>query len=200
MFLLTAATIFGAASISVKSISISSDYKVLVADAETMLAFTTPSTSTINVVVPYEYSNKETFPIGTRIYGTALTDGTLNITGETNSVIIINPDYSFRTRKLGSHFELTKIKRNIWLLTGDLYSLQVDAYIGDDITLKANVDPSATSPLSFVWYKNNVAIPNATNASLKLTNIQTTDNGNYKVTAKNVGGYSFSETTSVIVR
>lgn len=198
--LATAAAVFGAASINVKNVSTSADYKMIAADAETMIAFTTPSTSIINVIVPFESGTKDIFPIGTKIYGTALTDGTLTIVGENSNVTIINPDAAFRTKKLGSQFSLTKIKRNIWVLDGDLYSLLVDAYVGDDVTLKANVDPSATPPLTFAWYKNNVVIVGATNASLKLTDVKVEDGGNYKVTVKNDMGYSFSEVTNLAIR
>jgi hypothetical protein len=78
--------------------------------------------------------------------------------------------------------------------------LQADAYVGDDITIKANVDAAATGPLRFVWYKNNVLLTGRTNASLKLTNITTADAGNYRVEARNTAGLVKSETTSLIVR
>jgi len=187
-------------SFKIKTILTSTDYKLQPSDTNTMLTFATPSNSTVKVVVPQEHRNKNIFLAGTRIYGTALTDGVIAIVGETNKVEIINPDFAFRTRKMGSQFSLIRLSKNMWALNGDLYSLQVDAYVGDEIILKANVDPAAASPLYFVWYKQDVPIEGATNASLKLTNIQQSDEGNYTVQVNNDFGYSNSETTTIFVR
>jgi hypothetical protein len=184
-------------ALGVKTISTSTEYKIVNRDAGYLIAMQTPNNSTVRFVVPFERTN--VFGTGTEIYGTALSDGTINIVGE-NGVIILQSDDAFRTRKMGSQWKLTRISRNFWLLEGDLYSLQADAYVGDDITIKANVDAAATGPLRFVWYKNNVVLAGKTNASLKLANITTADSGNYKVEARNTAGLVKSETTSLVVR
>jgi hypothetical protein len=184
-------------ALDVKTISTSTEYKITNRDSGYLIAMQTPNNSTVRFVVPFERTN--VFGTGTEIFGTALSDGTINIVGE-NGVIILQSDDAFRTRKMGSQWKLTRISRNFWLLEGDLYSLQADAYVGDDITIKANVDAAATGPLRFVWYKNNVLLTGRTNASLKLTNITTADAGNYRVEARNTAGLVKSETTSLIVR
>lgn len=184
-------------ALDVKTISTSTEYKITNRDSGYLIAIQTPNNSTVRFVVPFERTN--VFGTGTEIFGTALSDGTINIVGE-NGVIILQSDDAFRTRKMGSQWKLTRISRNFWLLEGDLYSLQADAYVGDDITIKANVDAAATGPLRFVWYKNNVLLTGRTNASLKLTNITTADAGNYRVEARNTAGLVKSETTSLIVR
>ena len=184
-------------ALDVKTISTSTEYKITNRDSGYLIAMQTPNNSTVRFVVPFERTN--VFGTGTEIYGTALSDGTINIVGE-NGVIILQSDDAFRTRKMGSQWKLTRISRNFWLLEGDLYSLQADAYVGDDITIKANVDAAATGPLRFTWYKNNVVLAGKTNASLKLANITTADSGNYKVEARNTAGLVKSETTSLIVR
>ena len=184
-------------ALDVKTISTSTEYKITNRDSGYLIAMQTPNKSTVRFVVPFERTN--VFGTGTEIYGTALSDGTINIVGE-NGVTILQSDDAFRTRKMGSQWKLTRISRNFWLLEGDLYSLQADAYVGDDITIKANVDAAATGPLRFVWYKNNVVLAGKTNASLKLANITTADSGNYKVEARNTAGLVKSETTSLVVR
>lgn len=184
-------------ALDVKTISTSTEYKITNRDSGYLIAMQTPNNSTVRFVVPFERTN--VFGTGTEIYGTALSDGTINIVGE-NGVTILQSDDAFRTRKMGSQWKLTRISRNFWLLEGDLYSLQADAYVGDDITIKANVDAAATGPLRFVWYKNNVVLAGKTNASLKLANITTADSGNYKVEARNTAGLVKSETTSLVVR
>jgi hypothetical protein len=184
-------------ALDVKTISTSTEYKITNRDSGYLIAMQTPNNSTVRFVVPFERTN--VFGTGTEIYGTALSDGTINIVGE-NGVVILQSDDAFRTRKMGSQWKLTRISRNFWLLEGDLYSLQADAYVGDDITIKANVDAAATGPLRFVWYKNNVVLAGKTNASLKLANITTADSGNYKVEARNTAGLVKSETTSLVVR
>jgi hypothetical protein len=184
-------------ALDVKTISTSTEYKITNRDSGYLIAMQTPNKSTVKFVVPFERTN--VFGTGTEIYGTALSDGTINIVGE-NGVVILQSDDAFRTRKMGSQWKLTRISRNFWLLEGDLYSLQADAYVGDDITIKANVDAAATGPLRFTWYKNNAVLAGKTNASLKLANITTADSGNYKVEARNTAGLVKSETTSLIVR
>jgi len=51
----------------------------------------------------------------------------------------------------------------------------LEAYVGDDVTIRAKVDPLATSPLTFTWYKNGIVLQGKTQASLKIngaTNIR----------------------------
>ena len=47
---------------------------------------------------------------------------------------------------------------------------------------------SGLGPFSWQWYKNGTSLPDATNASLSLTNIHRTDAGTYSIVASNVTG------------
>ena len=60
----------------------------------------------------------------------------------------------------------------------------------------------ATGPFSFVWYKNEQVIPNASLASFKLSNIQMSDAGFYKVKVFNYDKTKeiSSETINLLVR
>ena len=60
------------------------------------------------------------------------------------------------------------------------------ANVGDKVTF--SITATGTAPLSFQWYKNSIAIPNANSASLVLANVQTSDAGAYSVTVNNVLG------------
>lgn len=57
------------------------------------------------------------------------------------------------------------------------------AYWGKDATL--SVVAWGTAPLSYQWYDNGMAIANATNHSLSLTNVQFSDAGLYSVSVSN---------------
>lgn len=57
------------------------------------------------------------------------------------------------------------------------------ACVGDTVTLKMNV--TGSQPLYFQWYKNNIAIPNATANNLVLNAINLSDSGAYKCIVRN---------------
>jgi hypothetical protein len=199
LILLLIATV-SLAAVAVKNITTGTSYRLTASDSETLINFNPPpSTTTFRIVIPLESATRDTFTVGTRVYGSSLVDKPMLISCDAG-VTIINPDNAFRTKHLGSKWALTKIKRNVWLLEGDLYSTEIDAYVGDDVTIKAEVDPNATGPFVFTWYKGGAALIGQTNASLKLSNIKITDSGNYKVDVNNNIGYSSSEITNLIVR
>jgi hypothetical protein len=66
------------------------------------------------------------------------------------------------------------------------------AYVGQDVTLQ--VEPRGSGPLTFAWFQNSNLISEATSATLSLTNIQLTHNGDYYVVVANSAG---SVTSSV---
>ena len=195
IFSLFASAAFG---IGIKNINVQTEYKLTSRDKDYLLAVNSPLNRVVRIVVPFESSI--IFSAGTEISGVAMTDGTLQISSENSSVIILQPDNAYRTRKMGSAWKLTRVSRNFWILDGDLYSLEVDAYVGEKITIKANVDPAATGPLRFIWYKNNVVLPGKTQSSLKFSSVATSDSGNYRVDAFNTAGLVKSETTNLLVR
>ena len=195
LFLLFASAVFG---IDIRNLNVQTEYKLTRSDNGYLLAINSPVNRIVKVVVPFERTSA--FSTGTEISGLAMTDGTIQISSENNDVIILQPDNAYRTRKIGSTFRLTRVSRNFWILDGDLYSLEVDAYVGEEITIKANVDPAATGPLRFIWYKNNVVLPGKTQSTLKLPSVTTADSGNYRVDASNTAGIIKSETTNLLVR
>ena len=192
---LVSTTAFG---VGIRNINVQTEYRLTRSDNGYLLAINSPANRVVKIVVPFERTTL--FSTGTEISGFAMTDGTIEISAENKDVIVLQPDNAYRTRMMGSAWKLTRVSRNFWILNGDLYSLVVDAYVGEEITIKANVDPAATGPLEFIWYKNNVVLPDKTQSTLKFSSVTTTDSGNYRVDAFNTAGLVKSETTSLAVR
>jgi hypothetical protein len=175
------------------------NYTLTTNDANTIITFSNINVPLVRMTVPLETNSRNTFPTGARIYGTSLTDSTVLVTGP-DGVTIISPENSFRSKNYGSRWELVKLSRNVWLLEGDLYSLEMNAFIGDDVVIRAVVDADATGPFTYKWYKNGVLIPDATFASLKLNNVQLLTSGKYYAIVSNKAGSYTGETTTLIVR
>lgn len=194
---LIVSTVFGT---TVKNLNIQTEYKLSRSDDDYLLAITSPANRVVRIVVPSERLSSALMPTNAVISGVALSNGTLHIVPENDSVVVLQADNAFRTRNQGSTWILKRIGRGFWVLDGDLYSLEVDAYVGEDITIKANVDPGATGPLRFIWYKNNVVLSGKTQSTLKLPSVTTVDSGNYRVDALNTAGTVKSETTNLLVR
>lgn len=184
---------------SLKVSTKTTDYTLTPSDRDTILVFTNITKPLVRMTIPLENSTRTEFPTGSRIYGTSFTDSTIHIVGA-NGVQIVSPNDAFRSSTYGSRWELIRINKNLWLLQGDLYSLEMTAFIGDDVVIKAIVDTSATGPFTFKWYKNGVLIPNATNASLKLDNVQLASTGKYYAIVSNSRGSFTSETTNLLVK
>jgi len=195
-FIILAVGLYGT---TLKNITVTTEYKIGPRDNDALLLVQNPSNRLVKIVVPIE-GRSDLFSNGTKIEGVSLGDGIVCIYPETTSVTILNPDEAYRTRKAGSKWTLTRLNKNFWLLEGDLYSLEIDAYIGDDITIRANIDSKATGPFKFVWYKNGKILPSQTQASLKLTDIKISDSGDYRVEVSNSLGLVKSEVTSLLVR
>ena len=175
------------------------NYTLTTEDTNSIIAFVSVNAPLVRMTIPSETSSKNTFPTGARIYGTSLTNSIVHITGS-SGVTIISPENSFRSKNYGSRWELIKLSKNMWLLEGDLYSLEMNAFIGDDVVIKAVVDADATGPFTYKWYKNGVLIPGANFASLKLDNVQLSTSGKYYAIVSNRAGSYTGETTTLIVR
>jgi hypothetical protein len=183
-------------------IPVSDNYKIAFTDGQCLVVFSNIKTPTVKLSVPSEGSRKtQMFSAGTFISGTALTESTVIIEGDPG-VLIIGPDNAVRSKGFGSSWTLRRVGKNTWSVSGDLYSLDQSAYIGDDITLRATVNQLATGPFSYEWYKNDQILPNASLASLKLSNIQVSDAGFYKVKVFNYNKTKeiSSETINLLVR
>lgn len=66
-------------------------------------------------------------------------------------------------------------------------------------TTTFTVTATSTTPLSYQWKKNGVAIAGATGTSLNLANVQTADEGNYSVTLSNATASVTSSNASLTV-
>lgn len=194
---LIASAAFG---VTVKNVNVQTEYRLSRSDDDYLLAITSPVNRIVRIIVPAERTSSTLMPTNAVISGVALTDGTLHIVPENDTVTVLQSDNAYRTRNQGSTWTLKRIGRGVWVLDGDLYSLEVDAYVGEEITIRANVDPGATGPLRFVWYKNNVVLPGKTQSTLKFPSVTIADSGNYRVDAFNTAGLVKSETTSLLVR
>jgi hypothetical protein len=72
-----------------------------------------------------------------------------------------------------------------------------DVVAGETVTLSVTVTGDA--PLQFQWQRNGVNVPNATNATLVLANIRSTDAGSYRVLVNNLAGMIESSPAVVTV-
>ena len=176
----------------------STNYKLTTSD-NTSLIVTSQTTANTTITVPQEKVKLTRFSTGTVIHGTALTDHTVTFVGEPG-VTIVSYENSFRTKGYGSTWELRRLGLNTWVLSGELYSLEQTAFVGDDVVVKAVVDQTATGPFEYVWYKDGNIIPKATLASLKLFNVTTSDSGIYKAKVSNSKGEITSESTKLLIK
>ena len=141
---------------SVKTVFVDKEYVLSFRDQQTLLNVVSRANSIAKIVVPYEI--KEIFKSGAIIYGSSLTDGTILIDARPG-VVILNPDNAFRTKSMGSQWTLTKVKNNFWLLEGDLYSIELDAYVGDDIVIKATAMSLKQHPqVNSQWFDDRMKI------------------------------------------
>jgi len=62
-----------------------------------------------------------------------------------------------------------------------------------------SVTASGTAPLRYQWFSNNVALANATNATLPFPSVQTNSSANYFVVVTNVSGSVTSRIASLVV-
>ena len=75
--------------------------------------------------------------------------------------------------------------------------LSVSVTEGDSVTITASV--SGTAPLSYLWAKNGVAIPNTNSTSFTLSAAQAGDAGNYSLAATNTAGTATSNQATITV-
>ena len=56
-----------------------------------------------------------------------------------------------------------------------------------------------TTPFTYVWYKNNVVIPNETQSTLTIESVTAADAGTYKVKISNLAGSMDSNEITVVI-
>jgi hypothetical protein len=172
------------------------DYTVNVSDLNGMVVFSEGKSKSLNV---YIASSRGGFPVGAKINFLALTDVPIKLSAKDDATLI-SPENSFMVSSYGSQWSLTHLGRNIWVASGDLYSTEINAYLNEHITLRANVDDKATGPFTFVWRKNGRVISGVQSSTLKLLSLKSSDAGLYSVTVSNSAGVVSSEAMQLIVR
>ena len=68
---------------------------------------------------------------------------------------------------------------------------------GINVTLSVGL--GGTAPFSYQWNSNNVAVPGATNATFTLTNVNSSESGNYSVLVTNINGSTLSSNAVLTV-
>jgi uncharacterized repeat protein (TIGR01451 family) len=123
----------------------------------------------------------------------------------TNATLIISPattndagDYSVRVFNLFG----SQISSNATLSVGLAATVtsqptNVAAAVGGDATFIITAD--GTAPLSYQWSFNGTNLTDATNSTLTLTNVQTTDAGDYAVQVSNLFGTDQSSNAVLVV-
>ena len=56
-----------------------------------------------------------------------------------------------------------------------------------------------TTPFTYVWYKDNVIIPNQTQSTLTIESVTAADAGTYKVRISNIAGFMDSNEIAVVI-
>jgi hypothetical protein len=84
-------------------------------------------------------------------------------------------------------------------LTPFIVSHPADQIMAVGDTVVFNVAAAGPPPLSYQWNFNGGALPDATNASLTLVNVQTTNAGNYSVSVSNPNGSTMSSNALLTV-
>lgn len=132
---------------------------------------------------------KETSPlaIGSRLSTSTATDYDNQFFGHIDDVAIYN--YALTEAQVQSHYFSAGIAPVITQVTPQTLTTNVGS------TVSFTVTAGGTPPLSYEWIDpNNNPITGQTNATLVLTNVQTTQSGQYTVTVNNIYG---NQTTNV---
>jgi hypothetical protein len=128
-----------------------------------------------------------------------------NLVGSTNATLTIT---NVPTTKAGSYLVVVT---NSWgAVTSAIVTLTVYVPAGISTqpanqalvqgqTTSFSVVASGTAPFSYQWSFNGTNVFNATNATVSVTNVQTTDAGNYMVVVTNIAGSVTSTVASLTV-
>lgn len=173
------------------------NYTLTTSDVDSLIAFT--GNKPISVYIAAPPPQKTQFRTGVTIFFASLTDAPITMVPRPG-VSLITRDESMKASGYGSRWEIIHLGKNMWLLSGDMATVEYDGYLGDSIVLRARVNPQATGPFTFVWRKNGDIIQGATKASLGFTSLKASDAGIYLVTVSNSAGVVSSEVLTLNVR
>lgn len=192
-FIILSSTLFAQSKIVFKDES----YALATTDVDSLLVFTGSKPISVSITAPP--ANRTQYRAGVTIHFAALTDAPITMVPG-SGVSLINRDDSMKVSGYGSRWEIVHLGKNVWLLSGDMATVEYDGYLGDAIVLRARVNPQATGPFTFVWRKNGDIIRGATKASLGFTSLKASDAGIYLVTVSNSAGVVTSEVLTLNVR
>lgn len=117
-----------------------------------------------------------------------------NIVGATNSSLTL---HGVTTNDAGTYAVLVSnqngavISSNALLSVGYapvIVSQPLSQSVESNCDAGFNVQVEGSSPMSYQWTKNNIALSNGTNSALELTNIEVSDTGTYSVIITNMFG------------
>jgi hypothetical protein len=155
-------------------------------DGKPDIAITTDATSVISVL----RNTGTNGPIASDSFAAAVSFAS----GGSSSMAIEDLDGDGRPELVASSWgsSVVSILRNLVYPTPPIFIIQPSntvAVAGTNVSL---VSLATGSPLFYQWFKNDVLVPGATNATLTFTNVSWSDAGTYKVTVTN----SFDSATS----
>jgi hypothetical protein len=85
------------------------------------------------------------------------------------------------------------------LMPPTIISQPIDRMVAPGLDVDLSVVAAGSAPLSYQWQRNGMNLPGATNSLLRLTNVQTTNAGSYRVIVANAAGTVPSDAVRVEV-
>ncbi len=142
-------------------------------------------------------------PVGARPFAYQWSHNGVVISGATNQVLVLE---DVRAQADGTY--TVAITNALGSVSADVPLTTIPAFIrtqprpkaafeGEDVSLSVAVD--GHGPLVFMWFKDGVALPEATNSILTLSNIQLSQAGSYSVAVSNGFGTTTSQLATVTV-
>jgi hypothetical protein len=155
-------------------------YKLAPTDANKLVTFTVDS-GEVTLTVPLNLA----VPVGTEVDGSQLSNGYVNIVGETG-VTIVSLREATQTDGRGATFKLKKVDTNTWLLTGSLHQTKGTFVPGRTIII--TITGEGTTPFQYQWKKDGAPLPGETGVSFVKYNSTTEDAGTYTCVVTNTAG------------
>ena len=128
-----------------------------------------------------------------------------NVSGsQTDTLIISNlmaaDDGSYQVILTDSSISVTSSIANQFVIDPVISNQPTGGYVSVGQTAMLTVAAVGTSPITYQWRKNGVPLSGATNASLSLTNLQSSDSGNYDVLVSNsIASFSSSVASLLVI-
>ncbi len=128
------------------------------------------------------------------------------ISGETNKTLLINnvsqsDEGTYKVKVSNAYGLVYSNAVTVNVRLSPIITLQPqNTIIRANDNLSLSVNANGENPLTYQWYKNNVAISGETNKTLLINNVSQSDEGTYKVKVSNAYGLVYSNAVTVNVR